>query len=130
MGKPLDLRFKLRVVAKAQEDHAAMGEALPKDQLTKVSVIGNKDAFLSQRDRKHLFVGQTRCLLATDSGGVVAKSAKIGKKASIGALVEHKPHRFPGGAPEASCPTRWRFSSMAALANCKQAFTSSTVNSG
>jgi hypothetical protein len=49
MGKPLDIRFKLRVVAKAQEDHAAMGEALPKDQLTKVSVIGNKDAFLSQR---------------------------------------------------------------------------------
>jgi hypothetical protein len=121
MGKPLNLGRKLCVVAEPKEKYAGVSIAPSKDQLAKVTVVGDEDAALLLRDRKHLFIRYTRWVIAADSSCIVAKIAKIGKKvgkkASIGALVKKKLHRLPGGVPEASCPTRWRFPSIAAWAN-------------
>jgi hypothetical protein len=73
MGKALNLGRKLCVVAEPKEKYAGVSIAPSKDQLAKVTVVGDEDAALFLRDRKHLFIRYTRWVIAADSSCIVAK---------------------------------------------------------
>jgi hypothetical protein len=91
-GESVDPNRELGVAAQPQEDHPGVRVSVPKDELTKVLVIGDQDPLLVVSNHQHLRVGETRGMVPGDSGGVVAKALEVGEQASISALIKQKPH--------------------------------------
>src|SRR5262249_10366394 len=95
---------------KSKENDAGMGQFLVKDQLAEIPVSNDQNPRLLPGDCQNILIGKTRRILARDGRNVMAKGAKVGNKAKIGALIKEEFHRAAserapfGGFGETSLP--------------------------
>jgi hypothetical protein len=73
MVNPVDLRVKLRMLSKAQEDDTRMRMLSDKDEFPEVSVIGDEDSLLSMGNRQNFWVGKACREIDRNGSDVMAK---------------------------------------------------------
>ena len=76
----------------AQQDHTGMRLTLYEDEVTKVSIVGDKRALFPVSDSEDIGIRQARRMIMDDSGDVVTLILEIRDDAPIGALVQQKSH--------------------------------------
>lgn len=71
----------------AEEDDAGVGMAVPHDELTEVSVVGDEDAPLTVGDGEDFFVRKGSGVLAGDGSDVMTACFEPARQAKLSALV-------------------------------------------
>ena len=96
------------VGGKTQVNDTRVRLAMAKDELPKITIIGDEDASLPLRDGQHLLIGQARGMVTADPLRIVTALCEPSSKTGIRALVEEKVHKAVGGAVPFLCPTTVR----------------------
>src|SRR5262249_14153554 len=95
---------------KPKENNASRGELLVNEHPAEAPVSNDQNPRLLPSDGQHILIGKTRRILARDGRNIMAKGAKVGHKAKIGALIKEEFHRAAserapfGGFGETSLP--------------------------
>lgn len=69
-----------------------MGPLLPKDELPEVSIVRDKDSFLSIRQTEHITVVNRPWVIMDYGSSVVAQLSQVGRERIVRALVQQKLH--------------------------------------
>lgn len=91
MGEPASLR-RQALLTQAEEDDPVMGSLLTKDELPEVSIVRDKDSFLSIGQTEHITVVNRPRIIMDYGSNVVAQLSQIGGERIVGALVQQKLH--------------------------------------
>src|SRR5689334_1194527 len=71
-AKPGDLLVRCGVEGEAEEDHAGVGEVLPKYKLAKISIVRDENPLFAARECQHICIGQAGGVIMSDGGDIMA----------------------------------------------------------
>lgn len=83
MIDPRSFGLNIRVITETEIDNTGVWVEVLKNEVAEVTIVGDEDAALAVRDRKHLAIRQSCGVVACDSVRIVAKRMEMTDKACV-----------------------------------------------